>query len=180
MEHREDKSILYKELFEQAFEYDIKSFLKLIDCIENKSDEWQEASLEIIPDFANIVNELFMIADEIVLRRPELDHKNKVDYKFSSAFNNSKAKELLQKTIEHGFCNNEYKWLKTKALLAYFADRASEYLNLGKGEYDGKPKTSWKPFETLFGISGLSGAKRDYQKTGIFPDGHADVDRLFE
>ena len=94
--------------------------------------------------------------------------------------NNDKAKSIISKAIEAGLCDNNYKWLKSKALLAYFADRASEYLKLGKGEYDGKTKTSWKPFEALFGIDGLSGAKRDYQKTGTLPDGYKDVDNLFE
>lgn len=94
--------------------------------------------------------------------------------------NNNKAKSILSKAINAGLCDNNYKWLKSKALLAYFADRVSEYLELGKGEYDGKVKTSWKPFETLFGVSGLSGAKRDYQRTGTLPDGYKDVDNLFE
>ena len=97
-----------------------------------------------------------------------------------SVLNTEKAKSLIQKAIQKGFCNNNYKWLKSKALLAYFADRASEYLKLGKGEYDGRQKTSWKPFESLFVISGLSGAKRDYQKTGTLPDGYKEVDKLFE
>lgn len=94
--------------------------------------------------------------------------------------NTNEAKSILQKAINAGFCDANYQWGKTKALLAYFADRVSEYLELGKGEYDGKAKTSWKPFESLFGISGLSGAKRDYQKTGTLPDGYKDVDTLFE
>lgn len=94
--------------------------------------------------------------------------------------NNDNAKSIITKAVTNGLCDNNYKWLKSKALLAYFADRTSEYLKLGKGEYDGKIKTSWKPFETLFGISGLSGAKRDYQKTGTLPDGYKDVDTLFE
>lgn len=94
--------------------------------------------------------------------------------------NNDNAKAIISKAIDMGLCSSSYKWLKTKSLLAYFADKASEYLKLGKGEYDGKVKTSWKPFESLFGISGLSGAKRDYQYTGNLPDGYKDVDNLFE
>ncbi|MGP1539581.1 hypothetical protein [Bacteroides pyogenes] len=90
------------------------------------------------------------------------------------------AKSILQKAINAGLCDTNYQWKKSKALLAYFADCASEYLKLGKGEYDGKTKTSWKPFESLFGISGLSEAKRDYQKTGTLPSAHKDIDKLFE
>lgn len=94
--------------------------------------------------------------------------------------NTEKAKALIQKAIQKGLCDNNYKWLKSKALLAYFADRASEHLNLGKGKYGDKIKTSWKPFETLFNAKGLSGAKNDYQKTGTLPDGYEIVDKLFE
>ncbi len=97
-----------------------------------------------------------------------------------SELDTEQAKALLQSAIQNKLCDNNYKWLKTKSLLAYFADKASEYLNLGKGEYDGKTKTSWKPFETLFNIKGLSGAKNDYQKTGTLPDGYKNVDKLFE
>ena len=95
------------------------------------------------------------------------------------ALNTDEAKSILQNAIDIGLCDTNYQWKKTKALLAYFADKTSEYLDLGKGEYDGKAKTSWKPFESLFGISGLSGAKRDYQKTGTLPVGYKDVDNLF-
>lgn len=94
--------------------------------------------------------------------------------------NNDKAKNLLQKTITAKLCDNTYRWLKSKALLAYYSDKASEYLCLCRGEYDGRPKTSWKPFEILFEVNGLSGARRDYQKTGTLPDGYREIDRLFE
>lgn len=93
--------------------------------------------------------------------------------------NTEKARTLLQRAVKIGLCDDSYKWLKSKALLAYFADMASEYLGLGKGEYDGKKKVSWKPFETLFVCEKLSLAKQDYQKTGTLPDGYMDVNRLF-
>lgn len=109
-------------------------------------------------------------------RRPKQD----TEITIPKELDNDGAKKLLQKTIIAGLCDDAYKWVKSKALLAYFADKASEYLGLCKGEYDGKPKTSWKPFENLFSISGLSGAKRDYQKTGALPDGYSDVNKLFE
>ena len=94
--------------------------------------------------------------------------------------NNDEAKSIISKAIAKGLCDNNNCWLKTKALLAYFADRARDHLNLGQGEYDGSTKTSWKPFESLFGVNGLSGAKRDYQKTGTLPNGHNIVDELFK
>lgn len=112
--------------------------------------------------------------------KKEVLHRKREETGIPSEFDDEQAKEILKKAINAGLCDNDYKWLKTKSLLAYFADRVSEYLKLGKGEYDGKAKTSWKPFEILFGISGLSGAKRDFQRTGTLPDGHKDVDNMFE
>lgn len=104
--------------------------------------------------------------DDGVVLPPELDSE--------------RAVKLLEGVIGKGFCDSHYKWLKSKALLAYFAERTSEDLNLGKGVYDNRSKISWKPFEDLFKIQGLSGARRDYKKTGTLPIGHKDVDKLFE
>lgn len=101
-----------------------------------------------------------------------------------------RAKKLLQKLINKGFCDEAFKWNNPKALLAYFADKASEYLNLGKGQTtDGNIKISWKPFEALFliqnksgewiKVKGLSGARNDYKKTGDLPCNYDDIDNLF-
>ena len=77
-----------------------------------------------------------------------------------------KAKRLLNKATKAGFISvndGRYKWEKTKALCAYFADKAS-----------------WKPFEQLFCLSGLSGCKNDWKnKTGAMPRGYKDIDNLF-
>lgn len=124
----------------------------------------------------NLINEIYDKLDDLEIS----ENKTKTALDLPIELSTDKAKNLLSLAISNGICDNNYKWLKSKALLAYFADRASEYLELGKGEYDGKRKISWKPFETLFGNKGLSGAKRDYQKTGTLPDGYKDVDKLFE
>lgn len=72
-----------------------------------------------------------------------------------------KGRELLQRAINAGFLSETYKWIgSTKGLLAYFTERASEYLSLGKGIYDSKPKISWKPFEILFNEKNLSISKK--------------------
>lgn len=121
------------------------------------------------------------VLDIVFYYFPEYKEQNKPEQRrLPEELNTDEAKAILNKTITAKLCDDTYKWFKSKALLAYFSDKASEYLGLCKGEYDGKPKTSWKPFETLFGVSGLSGAKRDYQKTGTLPDGYSDVDKLFE
>lgn len=97
--------------------------------------------------------------------------------------NTSQFMELLNKAIQNNLVdtsNNVYRFNGTKALMSYFADKVSDYLDLGKGEYGGNKKISWKPFEILFNTNGLAGAKRDYQKVGNLPTDHKKVDVLFE
>lgn len=90
------------------------------------------------------------------------------------------AQRILAKAISLGLCNHDYHWQRTKTLLAYFADCASEYLNLSQAEQDGKKKTLWKPFETLFGVSGLATYKNTYtNKTGRLPIDHEIVESIF-
>ena len=92
-----------------------------------------------------------------------------------------KAAKMFRKAISKGLCDECYHWKHSKVLLAYFADRASEYLQLSKAEQDGKKKVFWKPFETLFQVSGLSGARNTYtNKTGILPHNHKIVDAIFD
>ncbi len=90
------------------------------------------------------------------------------------------ARLILDKAISLGLCDNEYHWQKTNSLLAYFADCACEHLKLSKAEQDGKKKTYWKPFETLFGVSGLANYKNTYtNKTGKLPIDHEIVESIF-
>ena len=92
-----------------------------------------------------------------------------------------KAAKMFRKAISKGLCDECYHWKHSKVLLAYFADRASEYLQLSKAEQDGQKKVFWKPFETLFQVSGLSGARNTYtNKTGILPQNHKIVDAIFD
>ena len=92
-----------------------------------------------------------------------------------------KAAKMFRKAISKGLCDECYHWKHSKVLLAYFADRASEYLQLSKAEQDGKKKVFWKPFETLCQVSGLSGARNTYtNKTGILPQNHKIVDAIFD
>ena len=90
------------------------------------------------------------------------------------------ARLILDKAISLGLCDNEYHWQKTNSLLAYFSDCACEHLNLSKAEQDGRKKTYWKPFETLFGVSGLANYKNTYtNKTGKLPSDHEIVESIF-
>ena len=91
------------------------------------------------------------------------------------------AQQIISKAIGLGLCDKEYHWQKSKFLLAYFADCASEYLNLSQAEQEGKKKTYWKPFETLFDVSGLATCKNTYtNKTGKLPSGHEVVESIFK
>jgi hypothetical protein len=90
------------------------------------------------------------------------------------------ALRILAKAISLSLCDHNYHWQRTKTLLAYFADCASEYLNLSQAEQDGKKKTLWKPFENLFDISGLATYKNTYtNKTGRLPIDHEIVESIF-
>ncbi len=63
-------------------------------------------------------------------------------------------------------------WKKSKWLLAYFVDIFNCEI-LGNDGFN--KRTRWKPFELLFGETGLRGSKNDYQKTGSLPDGHKQI-----
>ena len=94
-----------------------------------------------------------------------------------------KARKIFEKAIETGFIEKTvtgYKWNGQKNLLAYFADLMNEYMHLGKGEYDGKQKRDWKSFETLFGITDLAGAERDYKRNGTTPARSDEIELLFK
>ena len=85
---------------------------------------------------------------------------------------------ILEELQRQGFIedakSNLLKWKKSKSLLAYFVDVANDKLSLKHGE-----KRTIKPFETLFGVDGLTSAINDYKKTGGFPVGYKDIDKLF-
>jgi len=90
------------------------------------------------------------------------------------------AQQILGRAISLGLCDKTYIWQKTNSLLAYFADCTCQYLGLSKAEQDGKKKTYWKPFETLFGVSGLANYKNTYtNKTGKLPIDHEIVESIF-
>ena len=111
------------------------------------------------------------------------DDKGDIDNKpapIPTELQTEEARLILDKAISLGLCDNEYHWQKTNSLLAYFSDCACEYLNLSKAEQDGRKKTYWKPFETLFGVSGLANYKNTYtNKTGKLPTDHEIVESIF-
>lgn len=103
--------------------------------------------------------------------------------------NTDEAKVLLDRLCKAGFAKIEdggYRWIGTKVLCAYFADRASHSLNLSNTTYyrDGKEEiaTNWKPFEALFRISGLKVAKQNWMRVSFVfePKGFEAIAKIFE
>lgn len=90
---------------------------------------------------------------------------------------------IFKKAIEAGLINqNGFKWTSTKQLLAYFAMKLSDKFSLSNMlDRDGKKTTAWKPFENLFGETGLSSAKSNWMRvnTEFEPTGFEKVDALF-
>lgn len=109
---------------------------------------------------------------------PELNEKN----------TRKRFLTLLQKAIDCDLCDKSYHYTCTKALLTYFCARASNSLGLGKGmvvdsesiRNTQRPKIFWKPFETFFGVSGMSGIEKDYKRNpNRLPLGYEKVDNIF-
>lgn len=89
---------------------------------------------------------------------------------------------ILQKAVEHGFCQQDgwqYKW-KTKVEAAYFASLASEKFQLSKRKNGKTLAVSWIPFEALFGLKDLRLAFNDYKQCKTRLPNEENLDVLFE
>lgn len=78
--------------------------------------------------------------------------------------------------------NGELKWIGTKQLLAYFAEKLSDKLKLSKKQdKDGRNTTNWKITEDTFGVKNLKSAKHDWMKTypTFNPNGYEAIDNIF-
>lgn len=93
--------------------------------------------------------------------------------------------EIFLKAIDANLISkksNNFVWNSTKQLLAYFAERISDKFSLSsKLDKDGKKTTNWKTFETIFNVTGLSGAKQNWMRLNVKfePTGFEKVDALF-
>lgn len=101
---------------------------------------------------------------------------------FPDELNTAKARELINKAVEAGLASvndGKYQWEESKTLLAYFAMKATAYLNL---RTNANAVASWKPFESLFQVKNLRQAKADYEKyhTEFTPTGSDRIDALLE
>nr|WP_294075797.1 hypothetical protein [Prevotella sp. UBA4952] len=89
------------------------------------------------------------------------------------------AKRYLDRAKDMGLIDNNNHWKGGLQKLAYFASIMSDTLHLGKGEFDGKQKVNWQPFEKYFGIpkGKLRLNLNDLQKTGI---SYKPIEKIFE
>ena len=176
----------YSDLQQQLVETSMRNGIKT-------QDDWNRFfGLEItLDDECEIENKPNPIPTELQTEEARLIHgltitpndKGDIENKpvpLPAELQTEAARQILDKAILLRLCDNEYHWQKTNSLLAYFADCACEHLKLSKAEQDGKKKTYWKPFETLFGVSGLANYKNTYiNKTGKLPTEHEIVESIF-
>jgi hypothetical protein len=69
----------------------------------------------------------------------------------------------------------EWKKEKSKALLAYFIDNVADKYKIKHGAH-----RLVRPFETMFNVTGISGAINDYKKTGDLPIGYEIIDNILK
>lgn len=155
--------------------------------IEQEIESAKNAKIKMIESFYlpgaihYKISKIYVYNDERLKALNELREQveEKEPKTIPNELNNDNTKMILQRAIDEGLCDDNYKWEKTNRLLAYFVDKACEYLEISIGQYDGREKVKWKPFEKLFGIDNLAQAKKDYQREGQIPKGSEIVDRIF-
>lgn len=99
-----------------------------------------------------------------------------------SELDTEQARIYFNRAVEAGLMSEQYKWLKSKALLACFCREMSIKLDLGKGyNSEGQKRLCWKPFEALFCIEkgSLRASLNEIQKTGQNPIGIEKVNDVF-
>ena len=110
-----------------------------------------------------------------------VEQANKKVVAFPDELNTEQAKKYFAKAIEVGLMNEQYKWAKSKALLACFCREMSNKLNLSKAtKDDGGKYVKWKPFEMLFGYRNLKLDLNQIKQTGENPKGIEIVDSIFK
>lgn len=146
------------------------------DFITSLKNRGETVFTEIVADFE----------EDLKMLQPASDQAKKSanNKALPDELNTPEAKALFQKAIEAGLVeqnkNGTYQWKSTKLLLAYFSEKASNKLGLGKSR-NGTPTVNWKLFESIFNEKNIKSAKNDYMRLNLsfFPPGSADIDKLF-
>lgn len=167
--YNKNPSILHRELFEKWCEVDTKRIFQLINYLISQDDNWQEASLQLLPELCVTINSLCMIADEIELRRNDLitdliekpketKCSNDSGLNLPRELDTNRARKYFARAIEAGFIidiETGYKWIMgeargTIARLGYFVEKVYCPTNT-----ESLPE---KAINDLFGVSRIGSA----------------------
>jgi len=80
------------------------------------------------------------------------------------------AREIFNKAIQAGFMNSDYSFNGTRPQMAYFAEKASEYLKL---------KYKWKPFIQLWNFKYFPQTRRESIDVYGYVDKQDEIDIIF-
>lgn len=128
------------------------------------------------PTFAPC-NGLNTVQGNTAVSEPQQADLKSIDFNCNPKTDSDKANKaiwrLLERLKKDGWITlqgNKFVWRKdtTKALIAYWVYEVSHNFGLtNKQAVNDRNQlaTNWKPFENLFGIMGLSGARTDFYKT---------------
>lgn len=190
----------FEKKIEHLLKYDIKywedsissfrkNWFKSVDEIVEQG-YWTDEQKNNYKTFFSHLDYLFIVRlkqFQKVFRKPfeKAKKETSTTNQIPDELNTEESKKYLERAIKLGLMNERYEWLKGKQLCAYFASEMSKRLKLGKGIVggkDGSTRTSWKPFEELFGIENgkLRQNMNDIQKTNVYPMGWELVDKVFE
>lgn len=122
----------------------------------------------------------------IVNYKKEQPTKEMEKIEWPHELSNGTFKEIVRKGIEAGLIEEHFNgliWKGTKELLAYFAERVSNLLELStKIDAKGNQTISWKPFERLFNVDKLKEAKQNRMRLypQFKPNKHEEIDQLLK
>lgn len=164
-----DKKIL-RQFFSDMQEYLIEPVLESPPLKGVEFFEWAKVN--------DLRHELYSMCNCV---KTCVEQANKKVVAFPDELNTEQAKKYFAKAIEAGLMNEQYKWAKSKALLACFCREMSNKLNLSKAtKDDGGKYVKWKPFEMLFGYRNLKLDLNQIKQTGENPKGIEIVDSIFK
>ena len=147
------------------------------------SDKETNDILFYLTDIAKLLDNKIKTIAETYKSFKDIVNDTQATKTIPSVLISEKASFYFLKAIEEGLMNEKYEWIKGLQLLSCFAQKMSDFLDLGKGSNsNGNKRISWKPFEELFNIKPgkLRSNFNDIQKTGCYPSDIDVVNKIFE
>lgn len=129
-----------------------------------------------------IVGDVCSILNELQPQR-QVPQEPSTEREVPSELDTEQARKYFARAVEAGLMTEQFEWHKSQVLLACFAREMSLKLRLNSAQNsDGTHRTSWRPFEHLFGLKkyALRTSYQDMRKTGQEPIGIEKVDAIFE